>query len=155
MLQFTKRVGSMFAIVDDDDGAIDWIPVEELCKYVDDGVEINGVVAANQADAEVTPADIDCYPQVVVLPSRLCNWAKGDNIFAVATSFTVDKKGKFVLRAAGKPYKGGLRIASEAHLCFNNGVQVRIPMSDAEVLMSGSCKDPVEVIKRLAPAEKK
>lgn len=152
MLQFTKRVGSMFAIVDDDDGAVDWIPIEDLCKYIDDGVNIKGVEAVNQSDAEVTPADIFCNPQVVVLPSRLCNWAKGKNIFAEVTSFTIDKKGKFVLRAAGKPYKGGLRIASEAHLCFNNGVQVRIPMSDAEILMSKGQSDLTSVIKRLAPA---
>lgn len=127
MYYFLKRVGSNYSIIDTDDGVIDWMSKEELEGYVvGSKIPIQGV-AKDMSELK---------PQVVVLDAAKCNWADGENVFAVVKSFFVTMNGSFTMKAGKKKFKGVIHRVNDslARLEFNYGVHVEIPISDFQAI---------------------
>lgn len=144
MFYFLKRVGCNYAILDSDDGVVDWIPKEELDSYIKDGISITGV------DSKTG----ELKNQLVELSAVKCNWDGGENIFSNASSFSIAARtGKFELKASGsKKFKGKLIKVddSDARLAFNMGVYVPISISVYDILQSRDHDATIQALKSLA-----
>ena len=139
MLYFLKRVGLNCAIVDTDDGAVDWIDMEELMALVKGGMSVTGV--------DATSGTLE--PQEVILPGSKCNWDDGKNIFAGVRSFMLNKRtGRFEMRSSGKKKFKGVVLPGGLH--FNSGVVVRTVWEEWNTLMEGNEESTLAVLKNLA-----
>lgn len=154
MLHFTKRVGSIYAIIDDEDGALDWASKADIEGYLKQGVKITGISKDMKTMEE----------QVVTLVPEKCNFLDGQNIFTNANSCVfAEKAGKFAISSAvdvtkpdgttmkhAKRYKGVAEIQGDrVKLRFNNGVQTFIGLADYEVLVFYDVPEAVAVLNSL------
>ena len=93
MFQVTCQKGNMYAVIDNEDGVVEWLDKETLMGYAENGVDIVGVQNGT------------IIPSMCFLPADKCNWADGQNIFKVAECFTCTASGLVQFRAGKKVYK--------------------------------------------------
>lgn len=130
MYQLVARVGSMFGIVDTDDGAVDWLTMDSILALIKKGVSIYGIeprIAGN------VPVVIN--PSTCVLHAHKCNWWNGENVFKNAKSFMCSPSGKVQFRVGGKTYKG--KIVDGANGKFLQfSFNVAVPIVEIEQISS-------------------
>lgn len=89
MLHITKKVGSQFAVYDDEDGVLEWVSNDDIQKAKGLGLQFS--------TGEVTVAP------------NMCNFGKdGANIFAGA-SYSSKGSGKYEMTGGGKKFKFQLK----------------------------------------------
>jgi hypothetical protein len=126
MLYYISKVGNKAAVLDTDDGAIDWVSVDELKDFAKK-VKIIGVAEG--------------HPVRCTLDARKCNWSNGHNIFSSAKSFTCGDNVDFVLTTVdGKKYKGKVRhnpSNDSYEFLFSFNVYVLITKSIFDLIQNG------------------
>lgn len=139
MLHLMRRVGRNYGVLDDDDGVVEWVTVEELRDLVTrQGLQIAGV----------TKDMSKLVSQTVKLPASKCNFAQGKNVFTDAIGCVVGRQsGKFSIRVGQRRYKGVL-IPQDIGwtMRFNNGVEVDISSVDYCFLAAGNVEISVKVL---------
>lgn len=154
MLHFTKRVGAIYAVIDDEDGALDWASKSDIEGYLKQGIQITGISKDMKTMEE----------QIVTLVPEKCNFAEGKNIFANASGCVFSgKAGRFAISVVmhvskpdgstgthSKRYKGVAEIqGNRVKLRFNNGVQTFIGLADYEVLVFYDTPEAVALLNSL------
>ena len=116
MYVLVSKVGCNYGILDTDDGALDWVTLETIQSVVSKGTVINGVSSSG-----LTPQD--CF-----INQSLCNWANGQNVFAIGRGLVISQKGAFKFLAGKKAFKGKV-VNTEGGiytLRFNFGVVTKV-----------------------------
>lgn len=142
MFYFLKRVGSNFGVIDDEDGAIDWLTKEELKGVFDANIEVRGI------SRDMTKLE----PIKVSVPAYMCNWSFGINIFNNAKSFIVYEDGSFTLKTDRKSFKGHLANIQLGiyTMEFNFGVRVELTALCYETLLHGEHEAKLSALSTLA-----
>lgn len=125
MFYIVTRIVDKYGVIDTDDGVIEYLTLDGLKDAVAQGLTIEGWNNGSPKKA------------VCTLPSNLCNWAGGQNVFEVGSSFRMDKSGKFKFKAGKKEFKGQAVIpenGGNAELTFTIGVKTSIPVATLKAM---------------------
>lgn len=119
MYILTSRVGDNCAILDTNDGALDWLDLKQVKSLVTKGIQIIGI-------------DLNgLSPRAYKIESTMLNWNNGQNIFQTGRRWTMSSKGVFKFIAGSKTYKGMVvdRHGDVYVLQFNSGVVTEVNIS--------------------------
>lgn len=142
MLYLTKRVASNYCILDSEDGAVDWVSLDELRKFVSQGVVIEGVKLVGE--------DLELTPHSTLLPAKLCNWNGGENIFTTASQISFSRTWRMEIKAGKKKYKCDLvEVDGSKCLEFTSGVLIVLDATTACSLEHAGSRDCLNIMKSL------